>query len=192
MRHRILEAEIKRSRIVLECIENVALPGLMEPVDEAELAPRLVLERVANPLAIGLPQPGLVVEGPLPAVHVLARGDSDPRQQWIGFDRLAHARPEISNRRGIVAILAQAVLALGPPYKDIPGKPVDLDASIAGVLHDLAPEADLLVDGHLPDDLDVPQPERLRHLAAVHAEPIIHAPLFLTPVGDQSHVGKFR
>ena len=61
-----------------------------------------------------------------------------------------------------------------------------------GVLHDLPPEPDLLVDGHFFDNLDVAQVERLSLGAAVHVEAEVHSALFLPPDVIERHVGKFR
>ncbi|HXB69488.1 MAG TPA: hypothetical protein VNY05_14655 [Candidatus Acidoferrales bacterium] len=50
-------------------------------VNQAELPPWLIFQCIANAFAIRLPQPVFVIEPPLRAVHVLARGDSGTGQQ---------------------------------------------------------------------------------------------------------------
>src|SRR5689334_17250590 len=117
----------------------------MVAVDEAELAARLLFDRIADSFAVGPPQPLLVIERTLFAVHVLAGGDADSRQQRIRSDCLANTGTKIGDRVWIVSVLRDIVFALGAPHEDIPGVPVDVDAAVLRVLHHLAPEADLVV-----------------------------------------------
>ena len=111
-----------------------------------------------------------MIERSLRAVHVLARRDPDAGQQRISSDGFAHARAEVSHGLRIVSVLRESVLALGAPDEDIPGEPVNVDTAILRVLHDLSPEADLVVDRHVFDNRNLAEIERLRHDLAVHVE----------------------
>ena len=111
-----------------------------------------------------------MIERSLSAFHVLARRDPDPRQQRISSDRFAHACAEVSHGFRIVSVLRETVSALRAPDEDVPGEPVNVDTAVFRVLHDLAPEADLVVDRHVVDNRNLPELERLRHDLAVHVE----------------------
>jgi hypothetical protein len=152
----ILEAEVERTEVVLPLAQDLVMAGHVVPVDHADLAVRLDLPRVCHPHAVGLHQEALVGRlAPQPVVHVLAGGDAEPCQKRVGQHHLANRSPQILDGVWIGLIGVDAVLGLRAEGEKVPRKPVDRDAAIVCVLHHVAPEADLLLYGHLPDDFDV-------------------------------------
>ena len=59
------------------------------------------------------------------------------------------------------------------PGEDVPGEEIDPNAPVGGVLHDPAPELDLLVNGHALHHLVVGEHGRADHVAARKAEGVI-------------------
>ena len=99
--------------------------------------------------------------------HVLAGGDAHAGEQRVGLHHLAHAGAEILFRDLVAQIVGDAVLPLGAEGEDVPGEDIDLNAAVGGLLHDPAPELDLLVDGHALHDLVVGEHGGADHVAAM-------------------------
>ncbi len=123
--------------------------------------------------------------------HALAGGDAHAGEQRVGLHRLPHAGAEILFRDLAAQVVGDAVLALGTKGEDVPGEEIDLNAAVGGVLHDPAPELDLLVHGHALHHLVVGEHFRADHVAAGEAEGVIELGAGAPDV-VQGDLGKLR
>ena len=160
----------------------------MVAVDQAELASWLYTQGIPNAFAVGPPEPALLGEFPLEIAHVLSGRDADAGEQRIGEDQLADAGAEVVDGLQVGLVGGDAVLPLGAEGEDVPGEQVHANAPVRGVLHDLAPEPDLVLDRHRPNGLEVGESLRAHHVIAAVRIGFVQADRGALDVGER-HVG---
>ncbi len=166
----IFEAENKLDILViyqrLELPGDVFCAGLMLAMDKGEFSPRLRFGGVKNSLGVGLKRPVLfLLESSFR--HILARRQADPRQIRIREEHLFNTLSEVVNRSGVIDIVGDSILAVGPIVENVPGNKVEFDITALGITHHLPPECDLLVNGYLLQGLKIVQ-----YLGVVKADSI--------------------
>jgi hypothetical protein len=138
----------------------------MRAMDEGDLAVGRVAgtgrvfrvgHRIGNAQPVGVPSPLLFLRV-VDFFHVFAGGQPHARQQWIGVAQGTHGFPEIVLGDLVGGRVRNPVAAgLRAMHKNIPRHDVTFDAAILRVLHDPAPEGDLLLDGHLLQRREFPR-----------------------------------
>ncbi len=84
-----------------------------------------------------------------------------------------HRSPQVIDGLLVGLLRGDAVFPFRAVHENIPGEPVHLDATMVRVLHHAAPEADLLIDGHLLDDLEFRHHHRTEHIIAAGGEGVV-------------------
>ena len=82
-------------------------------------------------------------------------GHTDAVDLGIGFEESGYAVADVGNRLLVPAVVRNAVFIFSAEGVDVPMEDVDLDAMIFGIIEDLLPERDLVVQGNLLHDLGI-------------------------------------
>src|SRR6267378_620309 len=119
----------------------------MEAMNQPEFSLRLLLQRVADALAISFPEPLLLGHAAHVLTHIFTSGDAESREQRIRLDGLTHAVAKILDGAWRTRVAADAILAFGSIEKCVPGEPINIHAAILCQSHDVAPKVNFLRDG---------------------------------------------
>ena len=133
-------------------------------MDQAELSIRLVLQGVADALAVRPPEPFLFVQRADLWSHEFAGRNAHAGQQRVGLHGFPHAGTKVPQHLAVGVGTAQSVFAFLGEQERVPGEPVHVHAPVLGHLQYLAPEGDLLLDRHPFYHLGVPEEFRLEHV----------------------------